>query len=536
VLVRTFAQETNRLDVCARSVTCARPTARQRFRWLILSFIPSSLMLGVTTHMSTDVAAVPLLWILPLALYLGTFVIAFSTRELLQHRWLNRLLPVLIFACLGTILVRAVKWWLIPLHLLTFFVSAMVCHRELARRRPDAQHLTEFYIWMSFGGMLGGMFNGLVAPQLFSTILEYPLMLAVAALARPSPGFRGSRLEPIGLLVGLPTLVLFLCLALWRTGLAAASLDIRVLLFAFATLLTGIYMFVNRPAAFGAMSLMFVGVIAFGLSGAGTALFTARSFFGVHRVVEAPDHSYRLLQHGSTSHGRQELPADASCEPTGYYHRSNPIGQLFGAGAGHFEHVAVVGLGSGGLACYAEQGDEWTFFEIDPVVERIAREPQYFTHLQNSRGGVKVVIGDGRLSLERTNPGTYDLIILDAFSSDAIPIHLLTREAVDLYLSRLRSDGIVAVHISNRYLNLEPVLGALARQQGLFVLANFDNSIPDELKKRGRFASHWVLLARGPERLASLKGRPGWRSAMTNERVKPWTDDYSNILQVLSLH
>jgi len=212
---------------------------------------------------------------------------------------------------------------------------------------------------MSFGGMLGGVFNSLVAPQLFSSILEYPLVLALAALVRPSPRFRGSHPEPMRLLVGLPAFSLLLCVGLWATGATGAGVGIWTMLVTFVVVLTTIYMFANRPGAFGVMSLVVVAVIALGRpSGAGTILFAGRSFFGVYRVVDAPDHSYHLLQHGSTAHGRQEMPAATTCEPTGYYHPSNPIGQLFRAGAGRFTDVAVVGLGSGGLACYAEPGDE----------------------------------------------------------------------------------------------------------------------------------------------------------------------------------
>jgi spermidine synthase len=254
----------------------------------------------------------------------------------------------------------------------------------------------------------------------------------------------------------------------------------------------------------------------------------------VHRVIDAADHSFHLLQHGSTTHGRQEMPAVDSCEPTGYYHPYNPIGQLFAIAHGRFKRVAVVGLGSGALACYARNGDLWTFYEIDPVVERIARDPRYFTYLQNSAGRVDVVLGDGRLTLQRAMPGAYDLIILDAFSSDAIPVHLLTREAVDLYLSRLQPSGIVAIHISNRYLNLEPVLAALASRDGLTAWASVDDRIPDRDAARGRFASHWVMMARTREPLADLAGRSGWHTAAMSARVKPWTDDYSNILQVLT--
>ncbi len=489
-------------------------------------------MLGVTTHISTDIAAVPLLWVLPLAMYLLTFVFAFSPRELLPHRWLIRLLPPLIFACLLTILLNARVWWLIPLHLATFFAIAMVCHRELANRRPDVQRLTEFYIFMSFGGMLGGVFNSLVAPQIFSAIMEYPLVLALAALVRPSPGFRRSRSEPLQLLVGIPMLVLLMCAGLWVTGLISATLAIGPLLLALACLLTAAYMFANHTAPFGLMALLCVGVIAFGRpSTAGNVLHAARSFFGVHRVIDSLDHSHHLLQHGSTTHGRQEMPG-TGCAPSGYHHPAGPIGQLFLISGERFPDVAVVGLGGGALACYAQPGDRWTFYEIDPVVEGIARNPRYFTFLQNSPGTLNVVLGDGRLTLQRAAPATYNLIVLDAFSSDAIPVHLLTREAFALYLSLLKPDGIVAVQISNRYLNLEPVLAALAEQDGLFALAKIDDHIPEA--DRGHFPSHWVMLSRRRQPLARLAGAAGWRPPVGRAHVRPWTDDYSNIWQVFA--
>jgi hypothetical protein len=532
LLVRGFTGESRQDAVSAPAVAREPVSVRQRLQWMLLSFIPSSLMLGVTTHISTDIAAVPLLWVLPLAMYLLTFVFAFSPRELLPHRWLVRLLPPLIFACLLTILLNARVWWLIPLHLATFFAIAMVCHRELAGRRPDVQRLTEFYIFMSFGGMLGGVFNSLVAPQIFSAIMEYPLVLALAALVRPSPAFRRSRPEPLQLLVGMPTLVLLMCAGMWAAGLIPTTLAIGPLLLALACLLTAAYMFANRTAPFGLMALMCVGVIAFGRpSTAGHVLHAARSFFGVHRVIDSFDHSHHLLQHGSTTHGRQEMPG-TGCVPSGYHHPAGPIGQLFLISGERFRDVAVVGLGGGALACYAQPGDRWTFYEIDPVVERIARNPRYFTYLQNSPGTLNVVLGDGRLTLQRAAPATYDLIVLDAFSSDAIPVHLLTREAFTLYLSLLKPDGIVAVQISNRYLNLEPVLAALAEQDGLVALAKIDDHIPEA--DRGHFPSHWVMLARRRQPLTILARAPAWRSPIGRARLRPWTDDYSNIWQVFA--
>lgn len=510
------------------------PTWSTRLSWVVLSFLPSSLMLGVTTHVSTDIAPVPLLWVLPLAIYLGTFVIVFASRQWIADKWLTRLLPLLVYSCIITILMNARVWWLIPLHLAAFFVAALLCHGELARRRPHPYHLTDFYIWMSLGGVLGGVFNSLLAPQLFNSIVEYPLVLACVSFLRPSPRYRAGERESFGFLLGLPGFVIGLVLAFWASG-GAPNVELRPLLFACASLLAIGYMFANRTAPFGVMALTFVVmIVSIGPAGSGRVLFADRSFFGVHRVIEPADGSYHLLQHGSTTHGRQEMSAVDGCAPTGYYHPENPIGQLFAKVDRVFHRVALIGLGSGGLACYATPGAQWTFYEIDPLVEQIAREPRYFTFLRNSPGEVDVVLGDGRLMLQRAPSGVHDLIILDAFSSDGIPAHLLTREAMQLYLSALVPDGIIAAHISNRYLHLEPLVAALTSELGLFAIANRDVQIDEVARQRGRLPSHWVLATRNRQALTNLVGLPGWRELERNASVRPWTDDYSNILQVLT--
>ena len=510
------------------------PTWSMRLSWLVLSFVPSSLMLGVTTHVSTDVAPVPLLWVLPLAMYLGTFVIVFSPRQWIGEKWLTRLLPLLVYSCIITILMNARVWWLIPLHLVAFFVAALLCHGQLARRRPHPHYLTEFYIWMSLGGVFGGMFNSLLAPHLFDSIFEYPVVLAFVSFLRPSPRYRGGEQESLGFLLGLPGFIIGLVVAFWASG-GAPNVELRPLLFACGSLLAIGYMLANRTAPFGVMALTFVLMIAFiGPAGSGRVLFADRSFFGVHRVIESADGSYHLLQHGSTTHGRQEMSAADRCEPTGYYHPDNPIGQVFEKANRRFQRVALIGLGSGGLACYAATDAQWTFYEIDPVVERIARDPRYFTFLRNSPGDVAVVLGDGRLMLQQAPSGEHDLLVLDAFSSDGIPAHLLTLEAMKLYLSKLAADGVIAVHISNRYLHLEPLVAALTQELGLFALANRNVQIDEGSRRAGRLPSHWVVATRDQRTLAGLTGLPDWRTLDRKVDVRPWTDDYSNILQVLT--
>jgi hypothetical protein len=278
-----------------------------------------------------------------------------------------------------------------------------------------------------------------------------------------------------------------------------------------------------------------MGVVSAGRARlAGIVLQSERSFFGVHRVLEAQDGSHRMLYHGSTLHGWQALPA-AGCEPSSYYSRKGPIGDVFAKAAGRFERVAAVGLGIGALACYARPGDAWTFYEIDAVVKRLATNPLYFNQISNSAGTVAVVVADGRLGLQGAAPGSYDLLILDAFSSDAIPVHLLTREAMELYFSRLARDGIVAIHVSNRYLRLDPALAALCRDLGLHCYARGDGAVPSEDARHGRTSSRWVVLAREPEDVLGLDQMKGWGRLQQTPTVRVWTDDYSNVPEALLL-
>jgi hypothetical protein len=509
------------------------PDARTRLQWIGLAFIPSSLMLGVTTYISTDIAAMPLLWVLPLALYLLTFVLAFSRRQIVTVRSLDIAMPILILASLAAILAKAL--WLLPVHLVTFFCVSLACHTRLADRRPDVLHLTEFYLWLSFGGMLGGVFNSLVAPNVFSTIVEYPLVLAIASALHRSSPLRRDRAIPVAVLT-IGFLIVSALLAIWAFGLTSA--DVGRTLLAIAIGLSTL-LIVNRwgwAGQFRVFTFALLGVTVYaelGTTSRRTVLFVGRSFFGVHRVLEAPDHTYRLLQHGNTVHGWQHLSPDDRCEPGGYYSVTGPIGQLFTTGGSRFADVGVVGLGAGGLACYADKQQRWTFYEIDPLVEQLAKNPAYFTHLRNSGGEVDVVLGDGRITLNTAEPSQYDLIILDAFSSDAIPVHLLTREAFQLYLSKLKPTGIIAMNISNRYVKVEPVIAAMAQAEGLHALVNEDLRVSAEEREKGRFASSWVLLARDRNALVALEQRPGWRLAIVDPAIASWSDDYSNILQVL---
>ena len=478
--------------------------AASRLKWITYAFVPSSLMLGVTLHISTDIASVPLFWVLPLALYLLTFVAAFSQGYLRLKTWAAQLATPLILVTLLSLLLNVTPWWFLALHLTTFFVCALVCHTELAASRPQVSHLTEFYIWISVGGMLGGAFNTLIAPVVFATVFEYPLLLAASTFLVPS---RHASLPRSIVLAG--SLILVACIGVLATAPASAMLFRVVAVVAIGA--TVPLALARAWPAFRAPAIALLVVIAlWPLLSAGSLLFSGRSFFGVVRVTEAADHSHRILRHGSTVHGRQQLPAEDRCEPAGYHHPNGPIGRLFNAVSPHMTDVGVVGLGAGGLACYAHSGQRWTFFEIDPLVETVATNRALFTHLRNSEGEMRVEIGDGRIGLQRAAVGTYDLIIIDAFSSDAVPVHLLTDEAVELYVSRLKPRGLLVLHISNRYLRLERVVTGISQRQSLHVLSRFDSEIPRHEMLEGRTASHWVAIAREPETLAPLSQLAGW--------------------------
>lgn len=534
--VRVFGSATAAAAASAADYVPSTVSLRDRTRWVLLSFLPSSLMLGVTTHISTDIAAVPLLWIVPFAMYLLTFVLAFSQRAIVPRRLVAAVLWPLVLATVTALLLNRNQIWMIPLHLVTFFCSAMACHLNLAAARPGVSHLTEFYLWVSFGGMLGGVFNSLIAPNLFSFILEYPILLAAVPFVTVLP--RATRAPAASTLMKIAVPIVALsCCAVW----AVVPLPLPVSrVFLVISIGLAIPLVLNQRTVGSTIALIvtvgLVGLLAIGQSrGGGHVLLVERSFFGVHKVIESPDHTHRVLLHGNTVHGWQQLPGDSTCEPSSYYATAGPFGQLIARTGPGLRDVAVVGLGTGALGCYAEPKQNWTFYEIDPVVRRIASSPALFTQLRNSRGNLSIVLGDGRTSLQRAAPDSYDLLVLDAFSSDSIPVHMLTREAIGLYLSRLRAGGILAVHISNRYLELEPVLAALAGSSGLYGLSSRDRHVPPEDAARGRTAAQWVVLSTEPEKITSLRDEGGWKPLQGEPRVHPWTDDYSNVLQALIL-
>jgi hypothetical protein len=493
-------------------------------------------------------------------LYLFSFVIVFSSNQRVPdvvHKAMVGALPVVVALVVVTMVtgLRNPYWLLILLHLLGFFVAAMVLHGELAKDRPPARNLTEFYLWVSVGGVLGGVFNALIAPVAFDAVVEYPLAIVLACLFVPGSVLawlvwrdEGRREEPprqrtgarrsldlaLPLALGLALLALGwvddnLVAPEWRQVfwevLLGLSLGLCCLFFAYVS---------NRPIRFG-LGVAAVIVIGIFVYGGYSGIYEERSFFGIYRVTEdrvtlGPEYPYHALVVGDTNHGAQVLGQDPPV-PIAYHDPTGPFGQLFEllpAEARQDNPIAVAGLGAGVMACYAQPGQQWDFYEIDPLVEQIARNPDLFTYLRDCPGQYDVILGDARLKLAEASDDEYGMIIGEAFSSDAIPVHLLTREATDMFLDKLTDNGVLVHHISNRHLELEPVVGDLARDRGLTCYAQFDaqtENIPYKL------ASHFTVLARDEADLGSLPNDPRWQPCVTSDDPdNVWTDDFSNIL------
>jgi spermidine synthase len=510
-------------------------TWHRRVRWVLLALVPSSLLLALTTYLTTDVAAVPLLWIVPLSIYLLTFVLTFARRPPLPHNlmlWGQPLFVLSLVITMGLGMQRG-EGVIAVIHLLAFFFTAMVCHGELARNRPDVTHLTEFYLWISVGGVLGGVFNVVIAPQIFNRVLEYPIAVVLACALRPSLGKRPPRKISPALDVVLP-LALGSALLYW---IETPVLHAKWLGEHGSVIVFGVYaliclVFIRRPIRF-ALSVAALLLAA----GAGYAedniIYRARSFFGVYRVIRYPEH--HMLQNGTTTHGAQSTLPDRRQEPLTYYHRDGPLGQIFATlfPGDTNRRVAIVGLGAGTIACYGRPNESWTYYEIDPLIMRIASDTTLFTYLRDCPPHKRIVLGDARLSLAAAPDSSYDLILLDAFSSDAIPVHLMTREALAMYMRKLAPGGSIAFHISNRYLHLEPVVSELARDARLPGAVGEDESLTDEQKDDQKSLSHWVLLSRRAADHAAIERLPGWAPLAPRGNTRLWTDDFSDILSVI---
>ena len=521
--------------------TAAPPPAwRLRARWIFLAAVPSGLLIAVTAHISADVAAAPLLWVLPLSLYLLTWVLVFQSRPLLPHKWMMMIQPLAIAGVVILLAVGGERNLLLTLggHQLGFFLIAMACHGELARTRPAAKYLTGFYVALSFGGMLGGLFAGLIAPFTFSWIAEFPILLALAALCRPASDERLPRwsrwywpfLAVLAVALIAPALHSSGQIWLWfedHRAWVAGSVGVLAALLALA-------LNASRWKVFATVVVALVLIRAYPSDDG--RVETVRSFFGVHKILVTPNGQYHVLMHGTTIHGAEKFlnddgsPVQGRPEPISYYHKDGGIGQAITAireRKGAPLRVAVIGVGSGTLACAAEPDESWKFFEIDQTMVDAARDPRFFNYIRSCQPDLKPVIGDARLTFAKEPDGIYDLIIVDAYSSDAIPIHLATEQAMKIYKDKLAPQGAVVMHVSNRHLELESVVVGIAGANDLKSwVYNTDSDRDDEYI----FATDVVVSARDEADVGSLASSDAWAETEPTENQRVWTDDYSNIL------
>jgi hypothetical protein len=539
--------EADRADAGAASPR-GLPNAQDRLFWLAASAVPSALLMGVTQFLTSGIAPVPLLWVLPLAAYLLTFIVAFGRRRIVGVPTVSRLFSVATVVLALVLLARISDptWLVTTLHLGVLVAAGLLCHMRLVDARPAATHLTEFYLFIAAGGALGGTFSALVAPYVFDSVAEYPIAVVLACLFRLPMSAGGGR-DPAGatrylyrgrsLDFAAPAL-LAAYMVLGELGLdAISSIPDGVYVILLVVLPTlACFLFSPRPLRFAIGAAVLLTFAQAGLAYRGDVLLTERTFFGVYRVSSDPANTVNIFYHGPTAHGVQSRDPALAGEPLAYYHRTGPAGGIVSAVAMREDkrHIALVGAGTGALTALAGPHQHVTLYEIDPVVMEIAEDPRFFTFLRDARASHEAVVGDGRIELQRTTE-RYDLMVLDAFTSGSIPIHLLTREAVELYLERLRPGGFLLFHISNRHLNLAPVLARHAADLGLVAYQNADargaGSTGPGLEQHV-FASHWVVLARSAGDLAYIPDA-GWSALSASLDAPLWTDDFSNLLSVL---
>jgi hypothetical protein len=539
-----------------REAASGQTSWADRAKWVFFAAPPSALLVAVTTHLSTDVASVPLIWIPPLALFLLTFIIAFSAWGDKMAELASPLKFMVIFL-LAAIMAAGIDQDLIGfgIHLLAFFLIVLCCHLELAARRPEPARLTEFYLWMSLGGVLGGAAAALLAPILLNTTLEYQIALAAAlAVGAWSRGDLKYTLPAVALAIAAALLYRnlyevalwleahvpvgaqdgttetpfwFGLLAVWRPEFAAAI---------FCSVMAAAAIMAQRSAlivaAIGGLALILPLVDKDG----DDIKFRERSFFGVLEIEDsgkAPD-GWRFLSHGTTLHGVMSLNPARNREPMSYYWRETPIGALYleaSAAKPTDLHAGVIGMGMGSTTCYAQPGQKWKIFEIDDDVIKAATDPNLVGFINRCAPDIEIIRGDARLKMKQQPNDWFDILLVDAFSSDAIPTHMVTKEAIALFMSKMSKDGVLIVHISNRYLDLGTIVSDAANDLGFAVMeGNRDGEASNPNADTGVRA---VIIAKSQARLDRYRGNPMWTMIGPSAQSKPWTDDHTDILRAL---
>jgi spermidine synthase len=553
------------------------PAAREIAFWVVAAFVPSSMLLAVTQYVTTDLVPVPMFWIIPLMIYLITFIIAFSEKMSPRAATFSNisLLVILSFLSLYLFVEITYFWFSVFVHLFTLFCVAMFCHKAIAENKPSVKHLTAFYLWISFGGVLGGFFNSLLAPLLFSDYLEYPLLIVLSCfvidhfnLRQPEPESispaRTLLPRVVSAFVGLYVFTAIIYMAnvnlpeqcfhlatYFGYDINAAGLKgfleflgnnhgaIRQVSFALAAILPAFILMKRYRVAFAPVVAVVLALIFIYNIGQHKIIRRYRNFFGVKKVFFDTEANLRYLAHGSTVHGKQSFVDALREEPLTYYHRRGPLGDIFALpmfGQDNLK-VAIIGLGIGSMAAYSRTGNEFVFYELDPQVAEIAQKTGIFSYLKDFGQNCRIEIGDGRLKIMQAAPKYFDMIIIDAFSSDAVPIHLLTVESLQIYLDRLKDSGIIAVHISNRYLNLQPNLQALAKVHNLHQTFLADNYFAsNDSANYERSPAEYAIFTRDQgivNYLAKVSG-DAWAPIDAWPDFQPWTDSHSSIFPLLN--
>lgn len=541
-------------------------------RWVLAAFIPSSLFLAVTQHITRDIAPVPMIWIVPLMIYLLTFIIAFSDFIKLRLKYLKitAMGSIILFFPVYFIKLIENKSLNILVHLVILFLISLLCHKDLAKTKPKAENLTIFYLWLSFGGVLGGFFNSFTAPYLFDGNAEYPLaILFTTLLILPARTYHDRSV--LRTAIDSFTYALLFVAAIWfinniplytwalnsvtyfsinsEEGLIPSLLQflsthdkqIRTLLY-FLVAYYSLYILSrhSRFSLFGFTAFVMCILLFINIGQRLPVVYRSRNFFGTKEILIGNFRDVRQLVHGSTIHGIQSMVEEWRKIPLSYYHKNGPLGDLFNSRIGVKPDLkfAVVGLGVGTTAAYTLPGQEATFYEIDPEIVEIAQDTGAFSYLDDMLGSYSIVIGDGRLKLAEAEDGIYDMILLDAFSSDYIPVHLMTVEALKIYLDKLQQDGLLVFHISNRYLNLKPLMEALAQSHDLHCLMISDRGFNKEADENwNRSTTDYVVMSRTHFNmpLPLVNSAFNWLPYQGTEVIAPWTDDFSSLLPLLKL-
>lgn len=532
--LRNAKQSPFKTTISDANATLTAPTWSKRCLWLVLAFIPSSLMLGVTTYITTDIASLPLLWVLPLAIYVGTFIIAFANKKPFTTDKASLVQVFALIVLIACPISISIGFYLI-LHLAVFGIITLVLHMRLADAKPTPEHLTEFYFIMSLGGVLGGIFNALLSPVIFNVPWEYSLMIIASAFFINPKKIYAEIIDKKFLSNGL--------LAISILGLTVIVFGLTFLsttpnqhtLSAIILILMAVYLLFiwDKRMLFACSILIILLIRPFHVNYDNSEnIFETRSFFGSKSVISHTN--YLGMQSGTTLHGIQFKDEDKKTIPTTYYNIETANGQAFEDLHKRVRSpkVAAIGLGTGTIACSIEDNENFDYYEIDPVVIDMSIKYKFFTFLDKCTENPRIFIGDGRLKIQDRDDHYYDAIFIDAFSSDSIPVHLITEEAVKLYLQKLDEDGIIIFHISNRHIDLLPVLATIANALDISHVYNFTKSTTEEQKTGQQLPTKTVVIAKKPDVLSGLRDI-GW----TNEgEIGPqfhWTDNYANIISTL---